>query len=98
MSNEFKIKYKGQKLKVRILGMDEVINRKCLASHITTPTDIDWYKEDPKRISNLRLFPTNAVGELVCLHPRIYLEVLSGFYEGEGKTEEEFMNTPLNLL
>lgn len=88
MSNslEFKIKYNGQKLLVRVMNDDEKIKPNSLQHYISNvPTDKTFALESDNAIENLQRLswvPSKCVGEKIGgVHGgRIYIEVLSPFF------------------
>lgn len=90
----FKMKYHGQKIKVRLMGEEETIKDNCLHALV------DYFVHDNKSIEKIKnnfleqneasiiealkrkpWLPTKASGEKVSEHNcRFYLEVLSPFY------------------
>lgn len=73
---EFKVKAHGQKIKLRPMGPDEIINDRTVYSG--SPDDLKKNKSD----LGAGLLGSKCQGEKVSDHPgRHYYEVLSPFYE-----------------
>lgn len=65
---------------------NEVINEKtlqCLRREIKYPT--------PEQLKKARWYPSHCVGDKVYEHPeRVYIVVLSEFYQGESTPQYQF--------
>lgn len=75
-----KIKYQGMAIKVRVVGRSEIITNRMLAStqcDLRHEDVLDFYENN---LDRLRFMPTECVGDKVSDHPRVYVEVLSKFY------------------
>jgi hypothetical protein len=77
---EFKIKHRGQKLRVRQMASGEIITRYCLCASIGYSADTP--------IKDLHYEETQMIGDKVSDHPgRIYVEVLSPVWRNATSLE-----------
>lgn len=81
MVQEHSIKIGGIKYRVRIVGGNEIItNRMVFSIKEIYKGDVREYYIQSGDWKRLSYKPTQAVGENTSEHPRLYLEILSGFY------------------
>jgi hypothetical protein len=88
MSNIFKIKHHGQKLKVRLMDAGERIDAKSLACHkerLAYNHSDDWSEPPVVDYSRTQWRPSRHVGAPVSEFPDwVYIHVESAFYAGES--------------